>query len=230
VLRVLQPAVSAAGLGVPPEQEVARRTLAAARSGAGAAVVEVLADVPALGLEFIPGPHARRRRRPRSGPGRTDRCGLPPAARRSPVRQRLRDLRQAGRVADLCQRHDLPLPDGYHDHDDEVARPAGGARQRAAENRAVPQRPAAENFIEESPGTVRIIDYQLSGNNERALRAVVTSRGGRSTTRISGSARTAYFGTVQLMTASLAGVRYETSSRQWTWALVVAVTVGFSAV
>jgi len=54
VLRVLDPAVSAAGLGVPPAQEITN-TLRAAESGVGARVYEVLPDVPALVLEFLPG-------------------------------------------------------------------------------------------------------------------------------------------------------------------------------
>ena len=53
VLRVLEPAVSAAGLGVPPAAEI-ENTLAAARTGVGARVVEVLPDVPALVLSGEP--------------------------------------------------------------------------------------------------------------------------------------------------------------------------------
>jgi len=60
VLRVLDPAVSAAGLGVPVEQEIAN-TLRAAESGVGARVHEVLADIPALVLEFSARAHAVRR-------------------------------------------------------------------------------------------------------------------------------------------------------------------------
>src|SRR5688572_18347379 len=54
VLRVLEPAVSKAGLGVPPEQEIAN-TLAAARAGVGAQVYQVLDEVPALVLEYLAG-------------------------------------------------------------------------------------------------------------------------------------------------------------------------------
>src|SRR5438128_219544 len=54
VLRVLDPAVSEAGLGIPPDQEIAN-TVRAARGGAGPRVHEVLADVPALVLEYLPG-------------------------------------------------------------------------------------------------------------------------------------------------------------------------------
>jgi hypothetical protein len=54
VLRILEPAVSLAGLGIPPEQEI-ENTVRAAESGAGAAVVAVLAGVPAMLLEFVPG-------------------------------------------------------------------------------------------------------------------------------------------------------------------------------
>src|SRR5262245_23634744 len=54
VLRVLDPAVSAAGLGIPPDQEIGN-TMRAAESGAGARVFEVLPEIPALVLEYLPG-------------------------------------------------------------------------------------------------------------------------------------------------------------------------------
>src|SRR3954471_16430650 len=54
VLRVLDPAGSAAGLGIPPAQEISN-SLRAAESGVGARVYEVLPEVPALVLEFLPG-------------------------------------------------------------------------------------------------------------------------------------------------------------------------------
>ena len=97
VLRVLDPAVSAAGLGIPPEQEIANTLARGATAGVGAAGVEVLPDVPALVLEFLPGRTLRRRRRARPEIIPTDRGRLPPAARRPAVRQRLRHLRQARR-------------------------------------------------------------------------------------------------------------------------------------
>src|SRR3954466_9837192 len=53
VLRVLEPAVSGAGLGVPPAQEGASAVVAA-RTGVGPRVFEVLPDVPAMVLEFLP--------------------------------------------------------------------------------------------------------------------------------------------------------------------------------
>src|SRR5204862_2105969 len=54
VLRVLDPAVSQAGLGIPPEQEI-DNTRTAARTGVGPAVYRVLADPPAIVLEFLTG-------------------------------------------------------------------------------------------------------------------------------------------------------------------------------
>src|SRR4051812_42759029 len=54
VLRVLDPAVSAVGLGIAPSQEIGN-TLRAAESGVGARVFEVLPEVPALVLEYLPG-------------------------------------------------------------------------------------------------------------------------------------------------------------------------------
>src|SRR5262245_41119958 len=54
VLRVLDEAVSAVGLGIPMAQEIANTRLAA-ESGVGARVFEVVAEPAAVVLEFLPG-------------------------------------------------------------------------------------------------------------------------------------------------------------------------------
>jgi thiamine kinase-like enzyme len=164
VLRVLEPAVSAAGLGVPPPLEI-ENTRLAAESGAGARVYEVLPDIPALVLEFLP--------------GRT----LDPAAVREPatiprIASACRRLHAGPRfgndfdiigklyeLLDVCRHHDLPLPDGY------LERLSTVEHVRAALGvLPMPTVPChndllAENFIDVA-GTIRIVDYQLSGNND----------------------------------------------------------------
>jgi thiamine kinase-like enzyme len=227
VLRVLQPEVSAAGLGIPPEQEVAN-TLVAADSGAGAAVVEVLADVPALVLEFIS--------------GRT--LGIEEVrdpARAEPIAAACRRLHAGARFGNdfdifakraellaLCARHDLPLPDGYHDHDDAVERLRAALAADPPASVPCHNDLLAENFIEESQGSVRIIDYQLSGNNDPAFElgdiAAEADFDPDQTDRLA----TAYFGPGR-SAALLARVRLNLTASNVTWALWFAVHSGLLA-
>ena len=167
VLRVLDPAVSAAGLGVPPEREV-ENTVRAAESGAGARVIEVLPDVPALVLEFLPGRtlNAADVRSPATIPRVAAGCRRlhagPRFANDFDIVDKQREL------LDICARHDLPLPDGYRDHLSTVDH-----IRTALAARPLPTVPChndllAENFIDVA-GDVRIVDYQLSGNNDPAF-------------------------------------------------------------
>jgi thiamine kinase-like enzyme len=164
VLRVLDPAVSAAGLGVAPAREIAN-TLLAARSGVGAQVHEVLADVPAIVLEFLPG-------RTLSGADVAEEKTLvrvAEACRRLhagprfdndfSITDKLREL------LDVCRRHELRMPDDYVDR-----LPIVDKIQRALGADPLPRVPChndllAENFID-TGAVIRIVDYQLSGNND----------------------------------------------------------------
>jgi thiamine kinase-like enzyme len=132
-------------------------------------VVEVLPDVPALLLEFLPGRTL----------GAADVCD---PALAEPIATACRALHAGERFGNdfdifakraellaLCARHDLPVPDGYHDHEDAVGR----LRQALAAT-ALPSVPChndllPENFIQAPDGRVRIIDYQLAGNNDPAF-------------------------------------------------------------
>ncbi|GIF67076.1 hypothetical protein Ais01nite_51110 [Asanoa ishikariensis] len=165
LLRVLDPAVSAAGLGVSPEQEI-ENTLRAAESGAGARVIEVVPDVPALVLEFLPGRtlHADDVRDPATITKIAAACRRlhdgPRFDNDFDIIAKRRDL------LDLCARHDLRVPAGYHDRQSEVdaiAQAVAGQPTRPCHNDLLP-----ENFIDVA-GEVRIVDYQLSGNNDPAF-------------------------------------------------------------
>jgi thiamine kinase-like enzyme len=166
VLRVLEPAVSAAGLGIPPEREIANTVLAART--VGAQVYEVLADVPAIVIEFLPGRTlaATDVRRPEVIPSIAVACRRLHAG---PAFGNDFDIfAKRAELLDVCARHDLPLPDGYLDRSstvDAIAEALAGAR--------LPSVPChndllAENFIATGDG-VRIVDYQLSGNNDPAF-------------------------------------------------------------
>jgi thiamine kinase-like enzyme len=169
VLRILEPAVSAAGLGIPPEQEIVN-TRRAAECGVGPGVLAVLADPPALLLEYLPGRTLR--------PG--DMAGLI-----NPVASACRRLhagpafgnhfdinRKRAELLSLCERHGLDIPAGYGN-----ALSIVDAVARALAAWPPPAVPChndllAENFIADDPGPtggaggVRIVDYQLSGNND----------------------------------------------------------------
>lgn len=164
VLRVLDPAVSAAGLGVPPAQEISN-TLRAAESGVGARVYEVLPDMPALVLEFLPGRTltAGNVRTPATSIRIADACRRlhagPAFGNDFDILVKQRELLA------ICRRHDLRMPEGYLDRLSTVEE-VGGALDAArlarvpCHNDLLP-----ENFID-SGGVIRIIDYQLSGNND----------------------------------------------------------------
>lgn len=167
VLRVLEPAVSAAGLGVPPAQEVAN-TVVAARTGVGPRVVEVLPDVPALVLEFLPG-----RTLGNADVRRADTIpAIAAACRRLHGGDRFANdfdiFAKREELLTICARHDLELPEGYLAYD-------GTVREIRTALAAAPLPPVpchndllAENFIADANG-VRIVDYQLSGNNDPAF-------------------------------------------------------------
>ncbi|GIF73184.1 choline/ethanolamine kinase family protein [Asanoa siamensis] len=167
LLRVLEPAVSAAGLGIPPEQEI-ENTLRAAESGAGARVIEVLPDVPALVLQFLPGRtlHADDVRTPEVITKIAAACrtlhGGPAFANGFDILEKRREL------LGICARHGLRVPDGYAERDSTV-----DAIAKTLEKRPLAKRPChndllPENFIDLA-GDVRIVDYQLSGNNDPAF-------------------------------------------------------------
>jgi thiamine kinase-like enzyme len=171
VLRILEPAVSAAGLGITPRQEI-DNTRRAAESGVGARVLAVLADPAALLLEYLPGRTL--------GPGDV-------AGAIGPVASACRRLhagpafgndfdinRKRAELLRVCERHGLDVPAGYR-----AVLPAVDDVARALAAWPPPPAPChndllAENFIADGPGSgppvggagVRIVDYQLSGNND----------------------------------------------------------------
>ena len=166
VLRVLEPAVSAAGLGIAPEREIANTVLAA--QTVGAQVYEILPDVPAVVIEYLPGRTL--------GPAEVRRPAIIPsiatACRRlhaGPAFGNDFDIfAKRLELLDVCARHDLPLPDGYTGRDADVSR-----LRAALAVRPLPSVPChndllAANLIATGDG-VRIIDYQLSGNNDPAF-------------------------------------------------------------
>jgi hypothetical protein len=220
VLRVLEPAVSAAGLGIPPEQEIVNTVRAAGT--VGAQVYAVLDDVPAIVLEFLPG---------RTLGGTEIIPSLAEACRRlhaGPAFGNDFDIfAKRTELLDVCRRHDLPLPDGY------LGRSSAVGEIRAALTvaplSAVPCHNdlLAENFIATSNG-VRIIDYQLSGNNDPAFELGDIAAEADYDPDLVERLASSYFGAA-LTPALLARVRLFLIASNVTWALWFTVHHGLIA-
>jgi thiamine kinase-like enzyme len=164
VLRVLDPTISAAGLGVPAAIELTN-TIRAAETGVGARVYEVLPEVPAIVLEYLPGRTLRVEdvRHPAMPPriaAALRRLHAGPAfANDFSVVAKLREL------LDLCRRHELTIPATYLDRLPTVERVEAALSVEPLESVPCHNDLLAENFID-SGGVIRIVDYQLAGNND----------------------------------------------------------------
>lgn len=223
VLRVLDPAVSAAGLGVSPAQEISN-TLRAAESGAGARVLEVIPEVPALVLEFLPGRTLSGVdiRRPENLPRLARACRVLHAGPRFGNEFSIGAKRRE--LLDVCYRNELPIPDGYPERLATVDR-----IQKALDSDPLPSVPChndllAENFID--AGTdIRIVDYQLSGNNDPSFElGDIAAEADFDPDRVA-SLTGAYFG-VETSPALVARVRLNLLLSNVTWTLWFSVHHG----
>lgn len=162
VLRILDPRISDTGLGIPLEQEIVN-TVRAAEAGVGA---RVLCELPgALLLEYIDGRtlDAEAVRDPALAPAIAAACRT---LHRGP--RFVNDFsifRKLDELLALCRRHDLRLPAGYTDWLPVVAEIEAALAARPAPAVPCHNDLLAENFLLVD-GRVRIIDYQLSGNND----------------------------------------------------------------
>ncbi|MEU8138226.1 choline/ethanolamine kinase family protein [Streptodolium elevatio] len=168
ILRVLDPAVNAAGLGVPAWQEI-DNTVLAARTGVGPRVLGTVGQPAAMVLEFIDGTTLS-----------ADDLGRPAtlvrvatACRRlhgrSPRFANDFDIfRKAEELLGLCLRYGLPIPADYTDR-----LPDLDDLERALACHPLPARPCHNDLLPanlvDDGRAVRIIDYQLSGMNDPAF-------------------------------------------------------------
>ncbi|GAB3884038.1 choline/ethanolamine kinase family protein [Microbispora bryophytorum] len=160
LLRVLDPRIAETGLGIPLDQEIAN-TVAAAASGIGPRVVHVLPG--ALLLEYVEGVTLD------AGAVAARIEEVANACRRLHAGPRFgNDFSIFGKLREYvarCRAHDLALPSGYED-----VLPVVADVEAALARRPLPTVPChndllAENLITTGDG-VRIVDYQLSGNND----------------------------------------------------------------
>ncbi len=223
VLRVLDPAVSTVGLGISPAQEI-DNTLRAAESGVGARVFEVLPDVPALVLEYVPGRTlgVADVREPANIPRVAVACRRLHAGPRFgndfSIFAKMHELLR------LCHEHGLRLPDGYLDRLSTVEDVWAALAADPPPTVPCHNDLLAENFID-SGGEIRIVDYQLSGNNDPAFELGDIAAESDFDPDLAERLATAYFGE-ELTLALVARVRLNLLLSNVTWTLWFSVHYG----
>lgn len=225
VLRVLDPAVSAAGLGISAVEEI-ENTARAGRSGVGPRVVYTAED--AILLEHIDGATLCQDdvRRPETIRRIAAACRRLHAGSARFVSD-FDIFRKAEDLLDRCRRHGLAIPDGYTEH-----LPVLTAIERAVEAAPLPPVPCHNdllpaNFMDDGQD-IRIIDYQLSGMNDPAFElGDIAAEADFEPERVEALAA-AYFG-AEMSAALLARVRLYLIASNITWTLWFAVHHGLLA-
>ena len=151
-------------LAIDRENEV-HNTIAAAETGVGAPVVAALPEHDALVLEFLEGEvmDAEKLRR-------GDRlesiaaCVSAPASCAS-FPSRLRHVRYPAWLLRVCTVRGFRFPERYHEFEPRVRAMEKAMALTKEQTGALQQRLLAENLIAVD-GTMRLIDYEYSGNNE----------------------------------------------------------------
>ncbi len=225
VVRVLDPAVSATGLGIPTHLEI-ENTVRAARTGVGPAVIHVADD--AVVLEYIDGVTLSQDQvRRHETIGRIAEACRRLHAGPAPFACGFDIFRKAEELLARCRRHGLPVPDGYADHMPVLT--AIESAMNAAPLRAVPCHNdlLPENFIDDGHA-IRIVDYQLSGMNDPAFElGDIAAEADFEPDRVEMLA-SAYFG-AEMSDALLARVRLYLLVSNVTWTLWFAIHHGLLA-
>ncbi|MCP3799677.1 phosphotransferase family protein [Allokutzneria sp. A3M-2-11 16] len=227
IVRVLDPAVSEAGLGVPLEQEIAN-TVRAAESGVGAAVLHVLEEPPTLVLEYLPGTTlcAADVR----DPARITKIAAAVRALHTGTRPFVNDMDIFDKLAQLlglCDEHGLTVPEDYREH-----LPLVEDVRAALSASPLPKAPChndllAENFIE-TGDRVRIVDYQLSGMNDPGFELGNIAAESQLTPELTELLARSYFG-ADFGAGALARVRLFSIMSNFTWTLWFCIHHGLLA-
>jgi thiamine kinase-like enzyme len=167
VIRILRRDISDVLLGIPSELEI-ENTIIAAETGVGPAVVASFPELPALVLEYVDG--ATLHLEDVRSPARIPRIGRACRVLHDRARPFVNDFdifRQLDGFLDICRRNDLRIPDAYESYLPAIRRVEEAVKASAAEPVSCHNDLLAENFMDD--GEIRIVDYQLSGLNDRCF-------------------------------------------------------------
>ena len=167
VVRLLREDIDRFLLGIPAKMEI-ENTIRAAETGVGARVVAAFPELPALVLEYIDGVtfHPSDVREP-DNIGRIGR-----ACRRlhddcRPFGNRFDIFRHLEGFLEICEKNGLRKPDEYESYLPTVARMETTLAARPCGPASCNNDLLAENIMDD--GTIRLIDYQLSGLHDRCF-------------------------------------------------------------
>ncbi|WP_214415314.1 choline/ethanolamine kinase family protein [Sphaerisporangium fuscum] len=190
LLRVLDPEVSAAGLGIPLDLEIVN-TVRAAGTGVGA---QVLLRLPgAVLLEYIDGVtlDASAVRDPAMAPHVAEACRRLHSGPRFATDFSI--FRKLEELLGLCRAHELKIPEGYEDR-----LPVVAEIEAAMDARPAPTVPCHNDLLPANlifdGRRVRIVDYQLSGNNDPAFELGDIAAEADYDAEMAGRLTSAYFG------------------------------------
>lgn len=221
VLRVLDPRIAAAGLGIPLDQEMAN-TGRAAETGVGPRVVQRFPD--ALLLEYVDGItlDADAVRDPANTEAIAAACHRLHAGR--PFGNDFSIFRKLDELLALCRGHGLAIPEGYEDR-----LPVVRDIELALAERPLPSVPCHNDLLPENliaaSGEIRIVDYQLSGNNDPAFELGDIAAEADYDPDMTARLTRAYFGDDDL----LPRVRLYLTMSNYTWTLWFSVHRGLLA-
>ena len=167
IVRLLQPGINEVLLGVPADVEI-ENTVKAAETGIGAGVLAAFPELPALVLEHIDGVtlHPEDVRDTANIPriGRAcrqlhDRC--------RPFSNPFDIFRHLEGFLEICRQNGLRRPDDYETYLPTVTRIEQALSVRRTEGVSCNNDLLAENVMDD--GSIRLIDYQLSGLHDRCF-------------------------------------------------------------
>ncbi|HEY1420899.1 MAG TPA: choline/ethanolamine kinase family protein [Candidatus Dormibacteraeota bacterium] len=179
-------------LAIDRENEV-YNTKAAATAGIGPQVLEHVPGLDVMVLEFIPGPTMSA----------ATLQSTEMAARMAVSFHRLHAaprflhdfnmFRLIEQYLEIVAGHDVPIPDGYRDWLPTVARIEGAVNAGALTTRPCHNDLLCENFIDDGTA-LRIVDYELSGNNDPCFDLGNTAQEAEFDQRLRAALCLAYFG------------------------------------
>ncbi|HEX5936639.1 MAG TPA: choline/ethanolamine kinase family protein [Actinomycetota bacterium] len=138
---------------------------AAATTGVSPRIVEVLEDVDVMVIEFVDGVTMSAQSLRAPAQARRIAASLRRLHAGPRFRQDFDMVRLTEFYLDVCARHDVPVPDGFGTHREDVAR-----IERALSARPLATVPChndllAENYIDDG-SQLWIVDFEYSGNND----------------------------------------------------------------